>query len=66
MVGTIPLRSSLILSQWEIEYEEKDLASGGRSDLGRRAAPQPYRGWIIMALGFADLGNYDGNPQDCG
>ena len=43
MVGTIPLRSSLILSQWEIEYEEEDLASGGRSELGGRAAPQPYR-----------------------
>jgi hypothetical protein len=36
-----PARSSVIFSEWGIE--EEDLASGGRSDLGRRTAPQPYR-----------------------
>jgi hypothetical protein len=56
-----PARSSVIFSEWGSDEEEEDLASGGRSDLGRRAAPQPYR-QNIMALGFADLGNYGGNP----
>jgi hypothetical protein len=56
-----PARSSVDFSGWGIGEEEEDLASGGRSELGRRAAPQPYR-QNIMALGFADLGNYGGNP----
>jgi len=42
-----PARSSVIFIQWGIEYEEEDLASGGRSDLGRRAAPQPYLSSVI-------------------
>jgi len=37
-----PARSSVVLSEWGIESEEEDLASGGRSELGRRAAPLPY------------------------
>jgi hypothetical protein len=36
-----PARSSVIFSEWGSEYEEKDLASGGRSEVGggRRLSP---------------------------
>ena len=47
MVGAIrgrddPARSSVIFSEWGSEYEEKDLASGGRSDLGRSAFKKSF------------------------
>ena len=42
-------RLSPTFDEWGIEEEEEDLASGGRSELGRRAAPLPYRSSVIPA-----------------
>ena len=49
MVGTIPPWSSVVLSGWGIEYEEEDLASGGRRESGRIRLSPPYRSSVVLS-----------------